>query len=92
MAPPYFPLDVPQPSLEMWATAHDNEQAYATQSQPFQFRFHGEVNDDDFIDFTPMPAPPAQWWYPEVGGAGWDEAYSESQYSHCPPSESTDIV
>ena len=81
-----------QASLETWATNYDHEQACATQSQAFRFGCHGEENNNDFINFAPVPAPPTQWWYPEDSGTGWDGAYSESQYSPSPPSESTDIV
>ena len=64
----------------MWATGYDQDQVYAMQSQPFQFEYPGEeVNNDDFINFTPVPAPPTQLWYPEDIGAGWDGGYSESQ-------------
>jgi hypothetical protein len=69
----------------MWATAYDNDQAYATQSQHFQLGYPEEVNNDDFVNFAPVPAPPAQWWYPEDVGAGWDETYSESSCSPKPP-------
>ena len=76
----------------MWATAYDNDQAYATQSQPFQFGCHEGVSNEDFINFAPVPASPSQWWYPEDGGAGWDGGYSESLCSPEPPANSTDIV
>ena len=92
MASQYFPLDVPEPGLEMWATAYNSDQAYTTQSQPFQFGCHEEVGNDDLFNFTPVLAPPAQWWYPEDGGAGWDGVYSNSLCSHKPPANWTDIV
>ena len=76
----------------MWATAYSNDQAYMTQSQPFQFGCHDEVSNDDLFNVTPVLAPPAQWWYPEDGGAGWDGVYSKGSYSHKPPANSTDIV
>ena len=88
----YFPLDAPQTSREMWATANDIGQSYATKSQPFQLDCPGEeVNNDVFINFTPVPAPPTQWWYPEDVGSRWDGAYSESSYSPKIPANSTDI-
>jgi hypothetical protein len=90
-APQHDPIDAPQTSLEMWATGYDHDQAYATQSQSLQLGCLGEVNNDDFTNFTPVQAPPTQWWYPEDVGAGWDGAYSESSCSPKPPANSTDM-
>jgi len=92
-APHYFPLDASQTSLdsETWAADYVHDQAHATQPGPFQLGRPGEENNGDFIKFMPELAPPTQLWYPEDDGAGWDGAYSESQYSPGPPFESTDI-
>ena len=75
----------------MWATGYDHDQAYGTQSQSLQLGCLGEVNNDDFINFTPVQAPPTQRWYPEGVGAGWDGAYNERSCSPKPPANSTDI-
>ena len=92
VAPQYFPLDASQPSLEMWETSYDNDQACAAPFQPFQLEYPGgEVNNDDFINFTPVPAPPTQWWYPDDVGAGWNRPYNKSLCSPKPTPNSTDI-
>ena len=91
MAPHYFPFDASQTILEPWATDYVPDQAHATQSGSCQFGCPGEEKNDDFINFMPELALPTQWWFPEDDGAGWNGAYSESQYSPSPPFESTDI-
>ena len=79
-APQYFPLDTSQTSLETWVGDYDHDHASAMQSQPFQFGCHGEQKSIDFINFTPVPAPPTQWWCPEDGDAELNGVYSDSQY------------